>query len=89
MSLHQLEEQKDVDQNTCVESSQDCSINNNACMMAFEEEEVQNRRERSMECSTSSNTSDQSNEEDFNEVTSNYYSLSIVIIMMNFHMKIC
>ena len=56
-----------------VESSQCCTINGNACLIDFvdEEEEAQSRRVRSMECSTSSSSSVQLNEDDVNEVTSN------------------
>ena len=44
--------------------------------MALEKDEAQVRREISMEYSTSSSTSEQLNEEDFNEVTSNFYSFN-------------
>ena len=72
-----LQEENELnDENAYEESSQSCSINNNAYLMAVEEDEAQSRRETSMECLTSSSTSEQSNEEDFNEVTSNFYSFN-------------
>ena len=57
-----------------MESSQCCTINDNACLISLvdEEEEAQSRRVTIMEYSTSSSSSVQSNEDDVNEVTSNF-----------------